>query len=128
MIGVTFISEFPSGTGTPVRLICTASKLHGAKIGAVVQCVPIEKGRFSHQISLDAAAEEEVRSCINIIGEVSYSIGADFPAEQDGWDLLMDIISLGKAGQPYKAELRRLKKYVEIYPAIKQAIVNIQEP
>lgn len=45
--------------------------------------------------------------------------------EDDGWNLLVLIIRLAKAGAPYKDKLPALKMYAERCPEIKNALRSI---
>ena len=45
---------------------------------------------------------------------------------EDGWDQLVQILILGKAGKPYKHHLPELKKFVDEDPELSRVIASIK--
>ena len=46
--------------------------------------------------------------------------------ENSGYDLLMEVIQLGKAGKPYQARLLQLKQYISKFPKLADLVRSIK--
>ncbi len=126
MIQVSFICGTRLEPGHPLRLK-TSDPSYPLSVGRIASCAEDPAGGYRVVARIDdPSAEDAVRRSIEVNGEATFMTTE--LVEQEGWDILANVVRQARSGKPYKKLLESLKPYVEIFPSIKNILLKMQEP